>query len=161
MGNSSPGLLHLSNEAGKRDLADEGVGDVQEGVHAGDKLCSRDRKGGDNGSWVDLRVITGGVSLYACKDGSQSDREEGEHGRRSARMRQPFESPWEGAEPGYDHNNNSKAHIRTRHAIGRTRHRVDVLDTNKDVESLHKNCHLVLRQHGLKILAGRQTWINY
>ena len=83
-----PGVLHLGDEAGKGDLADKGIRDVQERVHARDEgnaldgNCCHDRLAPvDPGDWVDevgVWVVPSRVGLDAREDRSQQDRDEGE-----------------------------------------------------------------------------------
>ncbi|KAB8754776.1 hypothetical protein FH972_026564 [Carpinus fangiana] len=90
-------LLHLGDERGQRDLADEGVADVEEGAHAGDK-GGRGRRDGPHLDGLALDVV-GRVVLDAGEDGRQQDGDEGEDGGGGRQPRQHGEGARHGADP--------------------------------------------------------------
>ncbi len=75
------GFLHLSNEARNGDLANEGIADVEEGIHGADE--SGARSGDDENNWIAHKqtfrtasVVFVGMRFNSGKDCGQEDRNE-------------------------------------------------------------------------------------
>lgn len=137
------GVLHLRDETGNRNLADESVADVEEGVHTRDK---RGPSGGDNQddgittelhacrgvNVVWIRVVTSGMGLNPSEDGRQQNRDEGEKGRCGCKLGKSREGPWQRAEKGNDRHDNGKSD-RAHAMVG---HSVQILGSDQDMEAL-------------------------
>lgn len=95
------GLAHLGDEAGERDLPDEGVGDVEEGAHGG-----HEGGAGEGERSVDWRAQLLGESkrlvLDPGEDGGEQHGDEGEEGRGACDLGERIKGSWEGAEPADD-----------------------------------------------------------
>lgn len=97
------GVLHLRDKARQGDLADEGVTDVQEGVHPRDESSAGERNGENQRLTTNLlsacidvvgvRVVAGSAmfALCASKGRGKNDTDEGEESRRSTELRQGTE----------------------------------------------------------------------
>ena len=137
-----PGVFHLGDEAGQGDLADEGIRDVQEGVHARDEghtldgNCCHDRLAPvDPRGWVDevgVWVVPSRVGLDACEDRSQQDGDEGEKSRPSSQFRESAEGSWQRENPANDRGNHSKDNG----AFAVVRDRVEIFGASENVQTL-------------------------
>lgn len=77
------GILHLGDERGEGDLADEGVADVHEGVHPGNEggaFCCDYEPSGLSESWILAASNAAGVVFDPGEDGCQDDGDEREEG---------------------------------------------------------------------------------
>lgn len=129
------GILHLGDETGQGDLADEGVADVKESVETHDEGGSGHGDGGDDGFAELHRVIPGRVVHDAGEDGGQEDRDEGEDRRPGADLGKTVECAWQRADPADNHDDYAEADgtACNRVVLG---HGVEVLGANKDMETL-------------------------
>lgn len=86
------GVLHLSDEARKRNLSDERIADVHECAHA--KYKGKIRRGRS----VYLRFaqarISCGLLLDSREDGCEDDGDEGEEGRECGKLGESRERAW-------------------------------------------------------------------
>ncbi|KAG9796119.1 hypothetical protein KCU88_g5, partial [Aureobasidium melanogenum] len=126
-------VLHLGDEAGKSDLANECVTDVQEGVHAGNERGAGQRNGQDQRLAPDLlarRVDVVGIRVVACgpmlafsarKCRSKDDTNESKHGCERGQFRESIEGARHGADPRHDGANGGEADggTCTRHLLSR------------------------------------------
>ena len=106
------GVLHLSDEAGKGDLANEGIANVQIGTHTTDKSGASARNH-ENNRFADhtqlwtfcdpyASVVVVRVVLNPCKYGCQQDGNEGEERGKSCQFRKGVEGPGQRAKEAYD-----------------------------------------------------------
>ena len=136
------GLLHLGDEAGKRNLANEGVADVHKGTHSRNKSGTCRRNGQDDRlnwsflGWVALRVVHD-----TAEDGSKQNRNEGEQGRSSRTLGKSPKCAREGADPGNDSHDGGESNGAYRMAG----HGVEVFCANQAVQSLNKS--IVQKEH--------------
>ncbi|KFY69048.1 hypothetical protein V496_00591 [Pseudogymnoascus sp. VKM F-4515 (FW-2607)] len=94
-------LAHLGDEAGKGDLADEGVGDVKEGAHGSDEGGAGEREGGV-GWRAELLCEAERLVFYAGEDGGEKDGDESEECGCAGDLGERVEGARERAEPAND-----------------------------------------------------------
>lgn len=125
------GLAHLGDEAGERDLSDEGVGDVEEGAHAGHEGGAGEGEGGVG--WCALLLGEAERLVFdAGEDGGEEDGDEGEEGGCAGDLGERVKGAGEGAEPaddGCDHGEDDGA-------LAVVRHGVEVLGGDQNVKTL-------------------------
>ena len=93
------GLFHLGDEGGQRDLADEGVADVEEGGEAGHEGRARggDREDVDGVGGVEAS----GFVFDGCEDCGEENGDEGEEGGGARDLGEGVEGAGQAHEPGY------------------------------------------------------------
>lgn len=133
----SPRISHLSNETGERNLADKGIADIQKGAHRVDKCGSLDGNSGDN--WRSQgRAEARRLFLDGLKDGCQQHRDEGEEGRRRAKLGHHAKRARQRGDQADDGDDDAEDHgAAPANVIGR-RHGVEVLCANQNMQGLDK-----------------------
>lgn len=108
------GIFHLGDETWQGDLANEGVTNVQEGIHAGNEGGARQRNRKDQRLATDfltrsidvvgVRVVAGGavLALSTCEGGGEDDADEGEQSCTGGQLRKSVEGARHGAKPGHN-----------------------------------------------------------
>jgi hypothetical protein len=113
-------VLHLGNKTGKCDLANEGIADIKEGIHARNEGCSRSRN--EKHQWIaahphTLRVDvvwvgieSGRMLLDAREHSRENDADEGKKGGQSGQLRERVECPGQGADERDQRSDGCKAY---------------------------------------------------
>lgn len=124
---------HLRDERGQHDLPDEGVADVEKGVHASDERRAFSGDGEDlRGTEGRPGRVAARVRLDTSEDCSQQDGDEGEEGGKNGEAGEGAECSWQGEYPGSDSHNGREAD-RADAVIGNG---VEVFGSDKAVETL-------------------------
>ena len=141
------GILHLGNEARKRDLSNECVADVHKGVQGGDKGSASNGDGSHNRLATDgcgavscgvgrAGIVTSRVRLDTGEDSGQEDRDKSKDGRCSAELGQHAKGARKRRNPANNHDDNAKADSAAGNIIVGGGHGVKILGANEDVETL-------------------------
>ena len=117
-------------------MTDEGVADVEKGIHSIDECRTRSRNNQYSGfAKVGPRMgctYTAWMIFDAGEDGSEHDRDEREKGAGSCKLCEGVERSWRAADPGDDGHDRAEANC----ADAVVRHRVQVLGAYEAVEAL-------------------------
>lgn len=137
------GILHLGDEARKRNLPNKGVADVEHRVHACDE--SGARRGNDEDDWlashfdsvgidvVRVRIVPGGMIFDSSEDSSQQNADEGEDCTRRGKFGECVKGPGQRADPRNHRTHEAQGHRAD--CVG-AHHRVDVARDDQHMETL-------------------------